>query len=160
MRDEGPDSGETPWALVQRLKAEGESNDVIVERLRARGLPDDDIELLELRVRPVAREPAPQPVSPAAPAVAAGGNAARAVVVATLTGLAMDGLGFLVLFFEALMPVPFVVFAGALVVSHVAHESRGDRLVFAGILTLTGAPGLFLGLVPWLAHALFPHGVA
>lgn len=159
MSDEGPDFGETPWALVKRLLAEGVPEADVVERLRARGLPDDDIELLGLRVRPAARAEAPPPV-PATPAVAAGGNAARAVLVATLTGLAMDGLGFFVLFFEALAPVPFVVFAGALLVSHVAHESRGDRLVFAGILSLTGAPGLFLGLVPWLAHALFPHGVA
>jgi hypothetical protein len=45
---------ETPWALYQRLRAEGHSVAVIHERLRALGLDDADIKTLTLEAPPAA----------------------------------------------------------------------------------------------------------
>lgn len=56
-----PTSDETPWALIQRLRAENQPEEHILERLKARGLSEADAELLGVRRTPLATAPAPRP---------------------------------------------------------------------------------------------------
>src|ERR1700690_2440393 len=46
------DEPETPWALLQRLRAEGHAQSVTVERLKALGLDDGDVKVLMMDAPP------------------------------------------------------------------------------------------------------------
>jgi len=96
---------ETPWALVQRLRAEGAPFSDIVERLKARGLDRESLELLlkdapELRAAPPPPRPRPKPsagdpvMDAAAEALSlAPGKPLRWIAIVLLAAALVAGLG-------------------------------------------------------------------
>lgn len=142
------DPNETPWALIQRLRAENQPEERIIESLRARGLSDADVELLGMRRTPEVTAPA---------ASAPRSKGLQGALLGVLVGLGIDAASVLVLFGSDLLIAPLVVYGLALTAMAISGRP-GERLVFAVVTTLIGSPGVALSLFALVASNL-PHGV-